>query len=463
MSQPQSNAAQLNRKAREKCSPAVKALAQKLIDQGTPEDSAWAIAQSQVGESAGLRPIDTPLREAEIDKGKRSVRCVVITEGLGNQRDMRYYGPEAIDDIGKRIDGAKCYVNHKTMQQEIERPEGDLWSLAGYWKDGTVESMENGRRRVVATLVCDDSETGEAAYQKCVHALQYDRDLAESSDVYCGISINGDGVIESRKMTIDGNEIDVNYVANVTALPSADIVTQPARGGRVLALVESIAGCSSRREAKGMAIEAIKALLGRLFESARGKDAKKDEIVSAAVTEAEAIVAAAAKPAKESEVDETEDEAKGKREACRGSEDEVDESDGEDEEKDGDGEPDGDEPKGGKVTKTIKHEERHVMTPAEAQRKIRDLEKQVREGRALEAKRAKAEIQRQLTEANVTELKAEDVMAMSEADRKVVMTLIRSTLRETVGATMRGEGGGTAGDFARTFAAAIGHSARGGR
>lgn len=443
----------------------------------TPEEEKGLKAAAKKKSAEAYKPSQyatfRPLREAEFNDQEWTARLVVIDEGLGNMRDMRYYGPEAMESVGVLISGSKCYMNHQTLNQRMERPEGDLWSLVGYWRDGVVETGPNGKKRVVATLVCDKSETGEAGYQKLKHAVKYAKDFPNLVAVYCGTSINGDGDLEERELTIDGQTLKVNYVKAVTALPSADLVTQPARGGRVLQMLESISGCATWKEAEEMAKKGIAGIFQTIREALSGKDPRK---VESAVEEAEKAAAALLSEA---------DEKKGKEEeaadeACRGSEDEAKgkgKGEAEDEAEDGEGdgngdtgheEPDGDEaPAGakGKITKTIKHEEKHVMTPSESAKVIRKLEKQLAEARAANAAVEKERVGKLLAESGVGDsIKVEDVLAMSEADRKVVLGLL-GTMREdgysAAGTTARGVASGAASGF-KDMAAGISRK-RGGR
>src|SRR3972149_1943112 len=179
-------------------------------------------------------------READVDLQNRSVRTIIITEGLGNLRDKNFYTPEAINSIRDLFNkGKQFYIDHPSESEESDRPERSVRDLAGYFYDtkvGTVKDPDTGEDLTAcfATLKFDESETGDLAFGKVKTAVEFQRRFPNSKDVYAGISINGGGL--SHTGTIRG--IQVNVVTEIQEVFSADIVTKPARGGRFLALVQ---------------------------------------------------------------------------------------------------------------------------------------------------------------------------------------------------------------------------------
>jgi hypothetical protein len=427
----------------------------------SPEDEDQEEAQGATGAAAlmrgkGRRKMEsmTSLAEAVVDAAARSVRCTVITEGLGNSRDRHFYGPEALNDIVRLLNGAKAYVNHQTAAEAASRPEGDLRALAGYWRDATLTEV-GGKLGVMATLVCDSSPAGEEVLAKATHALQFAREFPGLAEVYAGISINGDGEVDPREVTTDQGPVQANYVTKVTELPSADVVTRPAREGRFLTLVESIRTTEDAQEAMTMTKEGIKDSFKRIAEALGLVDAGKLEPVKAqAVVEAEAkkmatLTKEAGKKSGEGEADgEKDGEAEGEAEADgekdgedseamrAGEQNGTDGTDAEDEDE-GEGE---DEP--GKSTIHIKHEEKRVKTAASA-RAVRDLEKALaeskRENAALAKKLAEADL-KALVESGMDEDFARSLMALPAAQRKVMrhMAGMIESAQPFGGATMRG-------------------------
>ena len=185
------------------------------------------------------------LREARNVGGNGGVECLVISEGLGNIKDLNLYGPDAIRSAAKVIDGAQAYINHPSESEEQDRPERSVRDLCGYWVNpriGATKDAHTGEplTALYATLKFDASESGQYARALVETALQYSKNFPNSKSPYCGISINGGGV--SHPATVDGRQ--VNMVTEIQELFSADIVTKPARGGKFLQLVESQYGAN---------------------------------------------------------------------------------------------------------------------------------------------------------------------------------------------------------------------------
>ena len=57
----------------------------------------------------------------------------LLTEGPGNQSDKNYYSEECLDDAVNVFEGARCYLNHQTDEEEEVRPEGDIKDQVGYF------------------------------------------------------------------------------------------------------------------------------------------------------------------------------------------------------------------------------------------------------------------------------------------------------------------------------------------
>jgi hypothetical protein len=121
--------------------------------------------------------------------------------------------------------------------------------------------------------------------------------------------VNADGDVEKRMVDWEGETLEVNYVTRFTDAMSCDIVTTPARGGKFLALVESIAGAMNKEDTpmkKGLekSLEEVRSLLK---EASKEKDAK---VKATKVTEAHNKFEAFLKEAAEAEVEAKKDEDK---------------------------------------------------------------------------------------------------------------------------------------------------------
>lgn len=396
-----------------------------------------------------------------VDRVKREVRCMVIREGAGNKRDRHFYGPEAIRDIARVIEGAQSYINHPTARQQQERPEGDVRELCGYWKDAAIVEGADGKKGVMATLCCDRSPAGDEALAKAEHAIQYAKEFPDLQEVYAGLSINGDGETEPRDMTIDGEDVEMLYVIAVTEC-GADVVTRPAREGRFLGLLESMRNATDPKEAKSMLKKMIRESLAKI-------DATKKQLAEEKIEAAEAEkiiaaeqgkIAAAVAESKDGKGDgkkQRTSEAESEEDTEESEEDETEESEDEDESmraagEDDDGyeddeeQPDGGnagdgKKKGGRVTHTIKHEER--MTKTESKATIRDLRKQLAESekarKALAARAVAAEV-KALTESGMPEKLARAIVALPKDQRQAIEGVV-GMINESApfgGPTMRG-------------------------
>src|SRR5689334_8969696 len=78
-------------------------------------------------------PADKTATDPGLWEGPK-VRVVLISEGLGNKRDMNYYGPEAIASAPAQFEGAHCFLNHPSYSEERDIPERRVEGLCGYFK-----------------------------------------------------------------------------------------------------------------------------------------------------------------------------------------------------------------------------------------------------------------------------------------------------------------------------------------
>lgn len=182
---------------------------------------------------------------------------ILITEGLGNRRDMNFYSAEAIVSAPDVFEGKPCFLNHPSASDEMDIPERRVEDKCGYFKNCRAVDLREGMKALRAELHFDLSESGKIAADKARTALHYRKEFPASSEEYIGLSVNADGITEDRVMTVEGERVEVNYVSAFSAATSCDLVTTPARGGRILALLESAGG--SRQLARVvMSLESLK-------------------------------------------------------------------------------------------------------------------------------------------------------------------------------------------------------------
>lgn len=259
------------------------------------------------------------------------VDVVLITEGLGNRRNMNYYGPEAIDSAPPIFEGKPCFLDHPSESEERDIPERRVRQKCGYFKNCRVESA-GGATACIGELHFDLSDDGEQAYLKACTALHYKDEFPGVDSEYVGLSINADGDVEDRTVQWEGETLQVNYVTRFRDAMSCDLVTSPARGGRFLALVESAAGANPKTKEvgpmkKGLQ-KSLEAAQTALNEAEKEKDLdKKATKVAEAKKLFDSFMKEAAKAAYQDESKESEDEDETESEDGE-SEDKADESEG---------------------------------------------------------------------------------------------------------------------------------------
>lgn len=306
---------------------------------------------ASIVDGSTVAAVQDPADKLKYLEGPR-VKVVLITEGLGNRRDMNYYGAEAIDGSADIFEGKSCFLDHPSFSEERDIPERHVRDKVGYFKNCSVETSD-GNRTLVAELHFDLSESGRLAYDKACTALHYQQEFPGSDQEYVGLSVNADGEVEERTMEIDGETVEVNYVTRFTDAMSCDIVTMPARGGKFLALVESAAGASLKnKEVRTMIVKRLKAAQSALKEAIKTeKDPKRKKSLMESLRNIGAVLKEAmdaARSAREAEGEsesESESESEGKKgkqaEAEGESESETEsegESDGDMAEAEGEGE-----------------------------------------------------------------------------------------------------------------------------
>lgn len=221
----------------------------------------------------------------------RKADVILIDEGLGNRVNLNYYGPECIAAGPAIFEGASCFVDHPSMSETVDRPERSVWHKAGYYSNVRVETIE-GKNSLRAVLNLDETEAGEMVLEKISAAIEFKASNPGSDHEYVGLSINAQGETEKRTVTVNGEQIEANYVLNFVKDPftSVDIVTAPARGGRFLALLESISGAKKNTQEAEM--NKLKALIAKLNEAASVKTPEELKVKMAGIVkEAEEIEA----------------------------------------------------------------------------------------------------------------------------------------------------------------------------
>jgi hypothetical protein len=238
------------------------------------------------------KPQFVSLREAQVDRKKRTVRCILITEGPGNLRDRNYYTADFIADAAKKYNGARAYLNHASEAEYKSRPEGDVRELCGFYRDTKVVAVRDKKTgepvaAVEGTLVLDESRAGNDALAKVEAQLEYSKIFPDSAEEYCGLSISGSGVREGQA-EIRGQKW--NRIVGVGQADSVDVVTRPARGGAFLALTESAATAQHLPKEESTMLKKLMALTAELTEATKALgEAKTDAAREAAKTKIDTL------------------------------------------------------------------------------------------------------------------------------------------------------------------------------
>lgn len=159
-----------------------------------------------------------PLVEAAITPDG-TARLKLIDPGWGSSG---YYSAEVLKRDGPRVfpAGLKMYLDHPTPTEEAERPERSVKDLAAVLKT-TARWDQSGPR-------------GPGLYAE---AKVYDahKDALESVAADIGVSIRAAG--RAAPGTAEGRAGLI--IQEISSAHSVDFVTDPGRGGRILALAES--------------------------------------------------------------------------------------------------------------------------------------------------------------------------------------------------------------------------------
>lgn len=376
------------------------------------------------------------------------VKAILISEGLGNRADMNYYSRQAIESGPPIFEGEVMMMNHMGIEDEKNRPEGDVEKTVGYYKNVRSEMVE-GLLSLTADLHFDLSESGQQAYKKALSCLQYKKDFPNSQKEYLGVSINAGGESEPRTIAIDGQMEEVNYVTQFTVARSADMVTKAGARGRIRGLVtlmEDVFGARMKtKEVRMETVKRLQALQKALKEAQSEKDSGlREKKISEAQTGIDSLL-------KDIEVA-AEKKLEAKREAIKAREDAGDMPDdhqtgdencecGSCKEEGGEEEPgDKGEPSSTTITHTVKHKGKAAIAAASASQAEA----------AREAKQHRLSVKQLVSESGLKENKfdMEELYAMSfeEAEREIARTkricsAVAREAIESVGAVVQASSG----------------------
>ena len=147
----------------------------------------------------------------------------IIEEGVS--LNNRLYTARVLEDAAPLFEGVWAMTDHPSDKERRERPEGSVEKRAGFFENVRVVT-EGGKRRIDADFVVILPWLREAL----LNAWE-----AKRVD-WAGFSINALAK-DLRPSNVDGKRVD--EVLGIEAVESVDVVTIPAAGGSINALLEA--------------------------------------------------------------------------------------------------------------------------------------------------------------------------------------------------------------------------------
>lgn len=151
---------------------------------------------------------------------------ILINVGKGNSEDRNLYTDDALRESAGAFEGTKCFLDHPSETEEEDLPERSVRDVAGWFSD--VKFDEN-LQAIVGILNPGSNAAGQELAKLREDTMQYQKQYP-GRDPLVGLSIDADG--EAEEAEVDGEKW--NRVQKITRARSVDLVTYPARGGRML-------------------------------------------------------------------------------------------------------------------------------------------------------------------------------------------------------------------------------------
>jgi hypothetical protein len=190
-------------------------------------------------------------------------KTVLLTEGLGNLRDLYYYSKEALASAVPVFEGKKIYADHPTAIQEQMQPERSVRDVLGHFENVHLEENSDGQAMLVGDVVIPMDDPFMWARSLMAHSVDYAKKYPDKD--FVGLSINASGdaemmeidkVIEIAPMNAklkiqkakEEGKQTVKLVSNIAEAVSCDLVTEAGAGGKILELLEG--DLKMKKEAK---------------------------------------------------------------------------------------------------------------------------------------------------------------------------------------------------------------------
>lgn len=256
-------------------------------------ESATPIRENNLKTTLNCTFMERVAPDAEIHTGASKFRVALIQEGLGNLRDAFYYTRQALESAVPAFEGKKCYADHPSRTDEVDRPERSIRDIVGHFEDVHIEENADGSAMLCADLVMVPDEPFEWARSLVRHAIIYSKSYPDKEFVGLSINAAGDaepmeaasfirsGMIPNGAKTkilgaIEQGLTQVRVVSAIHDAVSTDLVTEPGAKGKVLEIIESEKGkqmAKKENEKKEDGMEKKEAAVEAAVESKEAKEA----------------------------------------------------------------------------------------------------------------------------------------------------------------------------------------------
>ncbi len=206
-------------------------------------------------------------------------KVMIIEEGLS--KNGKYYSKEALQNAIPLFEKSKvCFYewknkhfDHIPLSVEKIRPEGFPLQTAGYLDNVKYETMKvEGRETTGLTGNLHLLENNDSvAKLKNMIVEAWNKGLKN----ILGLSINAEGPSSVRML----NGMPVTVVNGITKVFSTDFVTQPAAGGGLLKIIESLNQIGGVEKMFKKILEALKAWNPKLLESVDVANITEEELI----------------------------------------------------------------------------------------------------------------------------------------------------------------------------------------
>lgn len=207
-------------------------------------------------------------------------KVMIIEEGLS--KNGKYYSKEALEKAIPLFEKSKvCFYewsgkkfDHIPLKIENMRPEGFPLQTAGWLDNVKYETVKVEGREVTGL-------TGS------LHLMEKNSKVKDLKDIlvnawkkglknFLGLSINAEGPTSIRML----NGLPIAVVKAITRVFSTDFVTQPAAGGGLLKIIESINEKGGSEKMFKKILEALKGWKPKLVESIDIDNVTEEEVIS---------------------------------------------------------------------------------------------------------------------------------------------------------------------------------------